>query len=370
MAGASGGKGTSVSDRLREEPHRFDFFQAVHLLERLAAAASEQPLAGCPVGGALPPEAETVRFRAHQSATFQPAAVVQYRDRRDATAGRKAQTAELVVSFLGLTGSSGALPLHYSSLVLERRHARYRDYTLQEFFDLVNHRTIAFFYRIWEKYRFPVPYERAHRKRSSDAVDLFTDVMFCLTGLGTPKLRNRMVVDDEVVIYYSGLFAQKPRTMVSLRQLLVDYFELPIEVEQFVPQWLELSPDNRSSLPSPAEPNGRNMGFGRGMVLGARVLNVEHKIRLRVGPLSYAQFLDFLPPGTALKPLSQLARLYVGPQYDVEVQLVLKAAEVPCAMLDEENPSAAVGWNTWIQLDGATEDSEDVVFTVTEFGDS
>ena len=63
--------------------------------------------------------------------------------------------------------------------------------------------------------------------------------------------------------------------------------------------------------------------------LGARVWDVQSKFRIRVGPLDYATFRDFLPGSKGLRRMHDLVRLYVGQQLDFETQLVLKRDEVP-----------------------------------------
>ena len=62
----------------------------------------------------------------------------------------------MTVNFMGLTGPLGILPYSYTEFMLERMRAK--DSSLQDFLDIFNHRMISFFYRAWEKYRFPVTY--------------------------------------------------------------------------------------------------------------------------------------------------------------------------------------------------------------------
>ena len=66
--------------------------------------------------------------------------------------------------------------------------------------------------------------------------------------MGTPGLQNRLSVLDDSLLYYSGLLAQRPRSATALRNLLSDYFEVPIEVEQFAGGWYPLDRHTQTAL--------------------------------------------------------------------------------------------------------------------------
>jgi type VI secretion system protein ImpH len=112
-------------------------------------------------------------------------------------------------------------------------------------------------------------------------------------------------------------------------------------------------------------------------VAGERVWDVSSKIRLRLGPMRLIQFLAFLPdkkppiPGGRPSPshkryfflLVHLTRLYLGPELDFEIQLVLQAREVPpCRMVKGEPNGARLGWDTWLLSEPARKDAEEAVF--------
>ena len=52
---------------------------------------------------------------------------------------------------------------------------------------------------------------------------------------------------DDTLIYYAGLLAQRPRSAQALQQILADYFEVPVEIEQFAGGWYRL--DRRDAMP-------------------------------------------------------------------------------------------------------------------------
>ena len=233
---------------LREEPYLFEFFQAVRLLERSFPGKS-------PVGRFNPPSTEVVRFVANSTLAF-PASEVQSLE------WPKDGPGQMKVNFMGLTGPEGVLPLYYTSLLAERMRAG--DRSAVDFFDIFNHRIISLFYLAWEKYRFSVAYER-------EGLDPFSHHLMDLIGLGTPGLQNRLPVLDDSLLYYSGLLAQRPRSAAALRNLLGDYFEVPVEVEQFAGGWYPLDRNTQTSLKADlANPSNWDSGRWWAMRCGIR----------------------------------------------------------------------------------------------------
>jgi type VI secretion system protein ImpH len=360
---------------LRAEPYRFGFFQAVRILDRLYPQRRS-------VGRDEPPSRETVRFHAHLSMSFPVSEIFDIRLPDD-----EKRPADLTVSFIGLTGPMGALPRYYTEMILER--TRHKDYTLRDFLDLFNHRLISLFYRAWEKNRFWTGFERAElagrEKLASDPrqyrsfvledrprFDLFSQCLLDLAGLGIGTLRyrstveheleRRTAIEDETLRFYSGLLSQQHRSASALEGLLSEYFGLRVAIQQFCGQWLYLEPENQSCLTE-----GGNVQMGVNLVVGERFWDMQGKFRIRLGPLTYRQFLDFLPSGTAFRPLAHLARLYAGKQFDIDVQVVLLAAEVPwCRLSDSAGAGARLGWNTWIRNSDMTHDAADPVFDVKD----
>jgi type VI secretion system protein ImpH len=358
MASANGRAGADLGSRLVHEPERFDFFQAVRLLERIVRERRRhgEPGPVQAVGGDGPPERELVHFRALPSLGFPPSPVVEIRLRKG---GSPPLPAELVVAFLGLTGPCGVLPEHYTTLLLRR--LRDRDTTLRDFLDLFHHRLISLSYRAWEKYRLPMRHER-HCLGPAEGEDLPTWAVYCLAGMGTAGLRGRLDVADEAFLYYAGHFAHQTRSALTLEILLVDYFEMPLVVEQLHGQWLVLEPDDQSRMPGPDCPQGRNCRLGLDLVAGERVWDLQTKFRLRVGPLTFAQFRRLMPSGDALRPLCQMTRMYVGPEFDFDVQAVLLPEEVPACRLAADSEGAYLGWSTWVRSQPFGQPVEDAVF--------
>jgi len=358
MAGTSRRTTGSVKDALWKEPQQFNFFQAVRLLEWIHAEESSDDDLG-EVGADTPPSAEAVRFRAQVALTFPASAIIGL---QVAEAAQRPRPPAMTVSFFGLHGPMGVLPRHYTAHLIERCHVRHRDYALRDFLDAFNHRAISLYYRAWEKYRFVLDYERVQRRHASDD-DLFTYCLLCLVGLGTDGLTARLRQDRQTIIYYGGHFARTARNATSLADMLADYFGLPTRIEQFQGQWLYLSADEQSSLPSTLALDGRNCELGINVVVGERVWDVQSKFRVRVGPLTYDQFARFMPVGDMYAPLLELVRFYAGAEFDFDLQPVLQAAEVPACQLSLRGAiEPRLGWNTWLINQPLTNDAHDAVF--------
>ena len=342
MATTRGRADPALTDTLFEEGYRFDFFQAVRVLERVYPERK-------PIGYVALPAEEIVRFTTRIALSFPPSAIydVSPPDGTD-------KPAEMNVAFMGLAGLIGVLPRHYTEMILERM--RQKDFTLRDFLDVFNHRFISLFYRAWEKYRFSIAYERAVAR--GDRYDPVSLNIFHLFGMGTLGLRERLDVPGETLLYYSGLIAQKPHSASTLEALLGDYFEVSVKTQQFVGQWLALAMEQRARLTS----QDSVQALKAGTVLGARFWDQQAKFRLRLGPMKFVKFKSFFPKGQALKELVQLVRLFNGQQLDFDLQLVLEAAEVPGCRLGRPGSDAVqLGWSTWLKTKEFFYDPSDAI---------
>jgi type VI secretion system protein ImpH len=124
-------------------------------------------------------------------------------------------------------------------------------------------------------------------------------------------------------------------------------------------QWLPLGSDNLTRV------GAANSRIGIDLVCGAKIPISQSKFRLRFGPLTYRQFLDFLPKGTAYPAVIELARLLAGLELDFDIQPVLKASEVPsCQLSSDEMRLPMLGWTTWLSTGSAKKDAEEVILEV------
>lgn len=336
----------ALSAALFAQARRFGFFQAVRLLGWVLGERA-------PVGHD-DPRREAVRFQALPSLSFPATEVAELQPPADAGGG----PARMQVTFMGLTGPAGVLPAHYTELLLRR--LRLKDRALQGFLDIFHHRSISLFYRAWEKYRLPVVWERARRDGNDDP---FSHALGSLIGLGTPGLAGRLAVSDDLLLYFAGHFAHRPRSAAALAALLGEFLDLPVAVRQFHGRWLALLDAEQTRLHGAGA--GQYPQLGRDAVVGDRVWDVGGKFRLRLGPLGGPQFRQLLPDGPLLARVGDLTRAYVGVELDFDVQLVLEAAAVPpCRLAADCGPR--LGWSAWLGDAATGAETEAAVFAVED----
>lgn len=331
-----------LNQELFDEPYRFEFFQAVRLLEKIfpeRRAVGREPL----------PLKEVARFRSHAAISFPASEIQEIREVSEEFSDD--DKIELIINFMGMIGPLGVLPRNYTELVMDR--TRYRDTSLYAFLDIFTHRAVSLFFRAWEKYRFPVQYERGK--------DDFTDYLFDIAGLGTGGLHNKLFIEDESLLPYAGLIAQKPHSATMLEQVLADYFNVPAKVRQFSGQWLTLDAESITRL------GQVNSGLGVNAVVGTKVWDDQSKFRVVFGALNFKEFQGFLPNGTAYKPMKAMIRFIVGEEFDFDVQLKLKAAEVPSTILTTRaKRRPMLGWTSFLKTKPFAQDDEQLILQMED----
>jgi type VI secretion system protein ImpH len=337
-------------DDLRKHPREYNFVQAVRVIQQnrlktLVPGARAQRSKSLLLGYDSHPDAEPVRFVASNTLNAEAADICSINrpaGKKESPAAEGRQTLE--VSFTGLTGTLGALPHHYTSLILTR--LRNKDTTLRDFLDLFNHRAISLFYRAWEKYRFPFVQERLE---TDSRESLFVQSLYSFAGMGLPALRNRQQLRDVFFLKYAALFAQQTRSAKSLQNMLCEYFRIPVRVTQFCGYWMTLAESSRTALPSRQNPLGRYNRLGKGIVLGTRVWDVQSKFRVRIGPIDAHELRGYLPDGNLMRPVCEATRCYAGSDFDFEVEIRVRNDTIePVRLTAGTAAGFQLGRNSWL----------------------
>jgi type VI secretion system protein ImpH len=325
MAAHDGGKRHPVKEWLYAEGPRFDFFQAVKLLE-LSHPTDHS------VGRGVEPSKEAVRFKSSVRLDFPADDIASVRPPECPPGHGECQAPVMTVNFMGLTGGHGPLPKSVTELILGRLW--HKDRALRDFLDIFNHRLVSLFYRIRKVHRFGLDV----RRPGEDAIARY---VYAVLGLGTPALRDQF--NDRPLLHYAGLLGQQPRSMVGLERMLEDHFGVGVEGEQFKGGWLRLEKGQWTTVGA----RGQNNRLGVDSVLGTRVWDQQGAFELKLGPLTLEQFTDFLPVGWGFGPLCEMVRFYVGDELDFSFRLTLRAGEPRGARLSAKG-GARLGWTSWL----------------------
>jgi type VI secretion system protein ImpH len=334
----------AVIERLFAQPYRFQYFQAVRMIELWLRRR------GMPDDGPL---SNFLRFSNSTSLAFPASEIESLQPEPRPVAPDSAALAaalrsselryvRLTPTFMGLLGSGGALPAHYTERVAAHVLAE-RDDGARAFLDTFSSRTLALFYEAWRKYRLALKY--GGRK------DGFLPLLLALAGMGQPALRGRLSghgggVLDESLAYFTTALRQRPASSAQIARVLSEYFCQPVRAEQFIGRWYDVPPAQQTAL------GLGNATLGRGAMAGARVWQRDLRLRLVIGPLDMASYEAFLPGGPAARALAGMVTMFTGLSLEYEVQLVLRAADVCGSTLAAGRTAGGrLGWDGFL-VDG------------------
>lgn len=357
-----------VIQQLLDEPYRFEFFQAVRLLERWYSKSNPENNPAMRAGDVLP---SRLRFRNSLSLSFPPSEIaaltgvdkegVRHRTPHDALPSSHIdllEKIEITPAFFGLLGSQGALPLIYTETIADREYAQ-RDFAAREFLDMFTNRATALFYSAWKKYRLPF---RSELGRTSH----YMPPLLALAGLGNDALRDRLtgekenaIVDnspevfDESIAFYASVIGHRPVSAVYLQQVLSDYFKVDVTIEQFVGKWFTLPAAQRTVF------GGLNVQLGATAMVGERIWQRDLRMCVRIGPLRKNEFSAFLPGGKKANALEKLLTLLIGVTLEYEVRLILRKDDVVTTALGH---GSQLGLSTFMNTHPEQHDRDDARF--------
>lgn len=307
-------------ERVADPEKSCDFFQAVRLIQ---AARPDLP----PVGSSRDASHDAVRFAQQPSLAFPATSIGGW----EPIAG--SSTPRLFVNFMGLLGPAGPLPLHLTSHIRFRQR-NCKDAASARFLDVFNHRMVCLFFKAWRVNNMAVCADRPGQTR-------FFDYIGALCGLGMSSLQNQDSVPLQAKLHYSGRLMGLTRNSEGLASILRGYFQVPLEIQEFIGRWIDIPKVSQCRL---GESPASGM-LGRTSVAGSRVHDVQSMFRIRMGPLSLADYERLLPGGSSFRRLIDWVRTYLGDQLDFQVQLVLDKREVPPVKLGRRG---RLGHTTWL----------------------
>lgn len=339
--------------RARDKPWTFGFMA---LMRRLAAAHGDLP----PIGRARRPQQEAFRLGQAAALTFAPreiaevvladdapgrsvgAAALPLQPRPTSESGLEAGPGpepgsepgrpRIRVYGLGLLGPNGPLPLHFTEMVRERRE-NHGDTTLADFLDLFHHRYLTHLYRAWAQAQAAAGLDRAEDES-------FSRYVARLSGHEPSEIRDS-VLPSHARLAASSHLSHDARHPDGLAGTLSRFFAVPVEVQEFVMQWIRIDAEDQTQLGHARESGA----LGVGAIAGEVVPDRQNKFRVVIGPLPLDQYLRFTPWGKDLPLLVEWVRGFIGHEFMWEVELRIRSDSAPPARLEDKE---RLGWSTWL----------------------
>lgn len=308
---------------IERDARRFSFYRLVYLLERVFPKAP-------PVGQLGPVSEERVRMRADPSLIFASCDVSEVANAKGPDGVERMRVTN---AFMGLYGSSSPMPPYYvEKIALDDYQGGPQP--IREFLDVFHHRLLSLLYRAWTKYRFSVMYRVKGR-------DPFTRRMFCSVGLDGMK-DGETVLDRFLYLRYAPLLASKSRSARGLQVVLDDLFgSCGVRIEQFVGHWTLIEKPHRNKL------GVMNHQLGESLTIGRYVYDGTGRFNVILGPLSYDDYLSFLPGGHRRPLLRAAIATFTRGQHDVMLELHVKTEDAPRFQLGSPR-SATLKRTAWL----------------------
>ena len=333
MADTHGNTPDLLIEELLKRPQAFDFFRAVRLLE---CRRPDLPR----IGFSMSPSEDPVRFWQNPSLRFAPSTLDSVQMADNDLAPRMA------VSFFGLFGPNAPLPPHLTEYALERE-LHHHDPTITAFLNIFHHRLISLFYRAWAANQKVVDLDRPREQRYA----LYIGALF---GIGMDALRERDAVPDVAKLFFAGRLACQTRNAEGLEAILREYFQIPSEVQPFTGRWLHLPAGSACRLGQSSDSGS----LGLNTIVGERFWDCQLSFRMRFGPMSLADYERMLPNGDAFQRVKYWVLNYCGHHFFWDVQLVLRAEQVPQTRLGQ---FGRLGWTTWLKTKPFARDADELI---------
>lgn len=298
---------SGLIDSLLNAPQRFEFFQAVRLIEHWRPGS--------------------VRFRNRLAMSFPTHQLENISSDEGAV--------RVTPAFMGMLGSQGVLPLHYSERI--GRHERSsNDGGPRAFLDVLLHRPLALFYQAWARYR-------------PEEDDGFLNALTALAGVHP----EHELIERETLAFYAAQIRSRAVSAPLMAGVYSEYFGVPFAVQQLVGELQALPVEDQARL------GQANASLDDGVMLGERIYRCDARVRLRIGPLSAVQYEDFLPGRDGARKLSAMLDLHCGVGVTYEVCLIQRAEDAQVACL---NADSRLGVNARLLSAPPTRDGEELMY--------
>lgn len=288
---------TSVIQTLFDVPSAFEFVQATRLLRHV------------PYQQNLKYWADDFSFESSLNLNFPKSEIEEL-----ALKDEKVEVRNLII---GLTGIQGALPYSYTSKIKQAPRVYRQD--VQKFMGLFNHKLTAQYVDSSLAYNLAVRYE-------VDEENHYLNILHALNGYISSQHEQPEL--DDYFAEFAGLMQGQNNTSHALKTMLMCIFQQPVNVQEFIEEKFKLADEQKTTLGG----NSPSL-LGVNTFCGETIRQIDGKIEIQIGPLRYAEYLQYLPDQKKSLKLKSILQSWCSPTLMVDLRLILAKEDVRPAQL-------------------------------------
>ncbi|MEG0482078.1 MAG: type VI secretion system baseplate subunit TssG [Acinetobacter sp.] len=222
---------------------------------------------------------------------------------------------------VGLTGMQGVMPYTYTNRV--KRASRKQRVEIQKFLGLFNHKLTAQFVDASLSYNLPVRYEIEKENN-------YLEILHALNGY--IRTQHQQYDLDDYFAEFSGLMQGQNNTAHALKTMLGCVFNQTVEIKEYIVEKFSLAEQQKTVL------GGENpFLLGVNTFCGETIRQIDGKIEIQIGPLPYAQYLQFLPKQKLSNKLKNILQSWCSPTLLIDLRLILAKEDVQPLQLNSKS---------------------------------
>jgi type VI secretion system protein ImpH len=204
--------------------------------------------------------------------------------------GIKDHCVEIFTNLAGIAGIEGSLPDNYvENYIVFNRESKE---AVIDFLDIFNGRFLAM------KYLFMKMHDVSCLSEPLED-SIIGNVMFSLSGFEhseTSRFKESLI-PEQLKISSQNLFWRKTRSSEGLRIILSDFCNLPVTIQQFSGKFVEIDKSSQTTIGKKIKNYNR---LAKDAYLGNKVWDQMDGIEIFIGPLSFKDYMKFLPKKSKL----------------------------------------------------------------------
>lgn len=274
------------------------------------------------VGEIGDPAREFLRFRSTRSLSFGAG------DMSDVGYVGNSDLLEIRVNFFGLYGPASPLPPYFTERIIEQDQT---PSSVEDLFDLFNHRLISLLHAVWRKYRYYLRYE-------AGGTDPLSKRFLALCGFPIEDRDRIGQIARSALLPHVGLMSLYSSSAEVVAATLSNFFQIPCRIEEFVLRSVPIREESRFQF------GVANNLLGEDAVMGFSLEDDLGKFTIRLGEAAFDRLAPFLPDGNRHRQLAELLSMINREPLEWDIRFEFEPETVPMARLGE----CRLGWSSWM----------------------